>query len=276
MNCKINTLTEAFGGCGGNIAYNLAHNGSTRPLLISVTGTADDQRYVDHLEAQGISCAGLMRVDSAYSARAIIITDRDGHQFTAFFPGDVPGVERWCAHLEHLPLSACTVLVQAPFPPDLMIASTKYAAQLSSNPLKICCPGQYADQLRPDETRELISYTDWVIGNAYEINHLQRACSMQDKLILQTNGAEEIQIFVPGQKPQHVAVPAVEENVDPTGCGDAFLASIANDLVRQGGLDNPEALSDAVQSACSNAARCLSFHGGQQHFSRVDSTPIHV
>ena len=276
LNCKIDTLTEAFGGCGGNIAYNLAHNGSTRPLLISVTGSADDQKYVQHLQALDISSAGLLRVDAAYCARAIIITDCDGHQFTAFFPGDVPSVERWCDHLQSLPLSQCPVLVQAPFPPDLMIASLRFAAQLPNNPLKICCPGQYADQLQPAETRELIKYADWIIGNAYEIKHLQRACSLQDKLILQTNGAQEIQVLAPGKQAQHFAVPAVAKNVDPTGCGDAFLASIANDVVRLGELDNSKHLADAIQSACSNAALCLGYNGGQRHYSPVGSTPAHV
>jgi adenosine kinase len=276
LNCKIDTLTEAFGGCGGNIAYNLAHNGSTRPLLLSVTGTADDQKYVEHLQALNISSAGLLRVDTAYCARAIIITDCDGHQFTAFFPGDVPSVERWCEHLRSLPLSECPVLVQAPYPPDLMIASLEFAAQLPNKPLKICCPGQYADQLKPTETRELIHYADWVIGNAYEIKHLQRVCSMDDKLILQTNGAKEIQVRVPGQHPQSFTVPAVAKNVDPTGCGDAFIASIANDVVRHGGLDTSKHLADAIQSACRNAALCLGFNGGQLHYSPVGSTPTHA
>lgn len=268
LNCKIDTLTEAFGGCGGNIVYNLAHNGSTKPLLISVTGTADDQKYVNHLDALNISSTGLMRVEEAYCARAIIITDRDGHQFTAFFPGDVPSVERWCEHLGNLPLELCPVFVQAPFPPDLMIASLRFAKQLPNSPLKICCPGQYADQLKEPETQELVNYADWIIGNAYEINHLQRACSLQEKLILQTNGAEAIQVRVPGAQPLSFAVPAAAENVDPTGCGDAFLSSIANHMVRHGALIDDQHLADAIHTACANAARCLGFHGGQQHYSQ--------
>ena len=274
LNCKIDTLTEAFGGCGGNIVYNLAHNGSTSPLLISVTGTADDQKYVHHLENLNISSAGLLRVEAAYCARAMIITDRNGHQFTAFFPGDVPSIERWCAHLENLPLAQCPVIVQAPYPPELMIASLDFATQLPNRPLKICCPGQYADQLKATEARALVRHADWIVGNAYEIKHLQRAASLAEKLILQTNGANAIQVFVPGAEPLSFTVPAAPANVDPTGCGDAFLASIANDLVKCGAFDGDRQLADAIHTACANAARCLGFHGGQQHYSQGSNTYV--
>jgi len=99
---------------------------------------------------------------------------------------------------------------------------------------------------------------------------------MEDKLIIQTNGAREIQVRVPGRQPQNFAVPAVTKSVDPTGCGDAFLASLANDLVRQGGLNNSKRLADAIQSACRNAALCLGFNGGQRHYSTAGSPPAHA
>ncbi|XOV81937.1 MAG: carbohydrate kinase family protein [bacterium] len=267
LNCKVDTLTEAFGGCGGNIAYNLAHNGNCTPLLISVTGSADDQKYTAHLDAYGISPAGLLRLENTLCARAIIITDRDGHQFTAFYPGKVPSKDVWLAHLRQLPLHRCPVFVQAPYPPELMIASLRFAATLDHNPLKVCCPGQYADQLKPTQTRELARHADWIIGNAYEIGHLQRASSLTGKWILQTNGANAIEVTKPDGQQLRFAVPAVPLIVDPTGCGDAFLSSIASDLVRRETLASDDHLAAAIATACDHAALCLGFSGGQQHFA---------
>ena len=49
LNCKLLTLKEAFGGCGSNIAYNIAALGGN-PMLVTCTGTADDARFITHCD----------------------------------------------------------------------------------------------------------------------------------------------------------------------------------------------------------------------------------
>lgn len=271
LNCKVDTLAEAFGGCGGNIAYNLAHMDISQPMLISVTGIADDARYIEHLRNMKINTEGLLRTKQAYCARAIIITDSQGHQFTAFFPGEVPSRQDWQKHLQSLHLDQCKIFVQAPYPPALMIESLAYAAQLPGDVLKICCPGQYADQLEASETQELINFADWIVGNAYEISHLEKACSLENKLVIQTNGAHAIHVTHPGGQRLSFDVPPAPVSLDPTGCGDAFLSSIASHLHQTGIDPGNENLADAITSACANAASCLAYQGGQQHLTRADN-----
>lgn len=272
LNYKLDDLAEVFGGCGGNIAYNLASLGTT-VQLVSATGAQDDQRYLEWLARLNIDCANCMRVDGAYSPRAVIITDADGHQFTGFFPGPNISADSWSRHLQHLDFTGSKIFLQAPYPPTLMQASLNHVQSLAHKPLRVCCPGQYADQLKPGEVVELVQSCDWLVGNAYELEHLSRHASLGHLLIIATNGAKPIQISHPntGNQPnaQSFSIPTAPRQIDPTGCGDAFLSGLVHDLSQQAGIDYVTALPAAVECGIQTAGRCIGYTGGQQHFNET-------
>ncbi len=265
LNCKLTSLNEAFGGCGGNIAYNLAALGS-QPTLITCTGQNDDERYLRHCVQQGIQTGTFLRSPQQHCARAIIITDPDGRQFTGFFPGPVPSVARWRKHLASIDMSMISVFVQAPYPPEVMQTSLEHAARLKDRPLKICCPGQYADQLNSRQIDALAAQCDWLIGNAHEITFLRaNTQALSDKLVIQTNGASPIQVTYPDGKTSQHKVPASTRNTDPTGCGDAFIAAIAHHVACVGEADWHDILPQAIAVGNNSAAACLRCSGAQQH-----------
>ena len=78
-------LRREFGGCAGNIAYSLKQLGGT-PLPMATVGS-DGTGYVARMTSQGISTEFVRQVDDAYTAQAMIMTDRDNNQITAFHPG---------------------------------------------------------------------------------------------------------------------------------------------------------------------------------------------
>ena len=78
-------LRRDFGGCAGNIAYSLKLLGGT-PLPMGAVGS-DGADYLKRLEQLGISPEFVLRVDDTYTAQAMIMTDRDNNQITAFHPG---------------------------------------------------------------------------------------------------------------------------------------------------------------------------------------------
>jgi len=277
LNCKLEDLVETFGGCGGNIAYNLANLG-TQVQLVSATGTEDDQNYVAHLASFGIQVQCCIRQQHSYTARAVIITDPAGHQFTGFFPGPVISEAAWQQHLSQLDFDNCAIFVQAPYPPALMLATLKHASTLKNTPLRICCPGQYADQLTATEATDLLTATDWLIGNAYEIAHLAPFTEDQALVIIETNGAEGITVQWPQptergthkdavtRSPDVFQVPKVKTPIDPTGCGDAFLSGLAHTLANGPTNTFIEHLPSAIQQGIHTAALCLTHKGAQRHF----------
>ena len=99
---QIGEMRREWGGCAGNIAYNLKHIGGD-PVVMATIGD-DGRDYRERLDAYGIGVAGVRDVPGSYTAQAFIITDLDDNQITAFHPGamnsshqnrvqDVDGVE---------------------------------------------------------------------------------------------------------------------------------------------------------------------------------------
>lgn len=206
----------------------------------------------------------------AYCARAVIITDIDGHQFTGFFPGPVPGAAAWQQHLDTLELPACELFIQAPYPPELMLTALTHAGRLPTPPLRIWCPGQYADQLQPNQARHSVAQCDWIVGNHYEIGHLSAHSDLTGKLIIQTNSGAPVEITFPNGAHTTVPLTAVADPVDPTGCGDAFLAGLTHMLLKHPPAAREDALADAVTAGHTQAVKCLQAVGGQPHHLLAD------
>jgi adenosine kinase len=264
LNCKLLDLAQAFGGCGGNIAYTLACLGS-QPLLISCSGEVDDGEYMQRLKQFDIDARACLRVPGESTARAIIVTDPTGHQFTGFYPGPVPDIGPWVQHLRKADLTRCPVFIQAPYPPQLMLASLQYARRLDHRPLKIWCPGQYADQLEPALAGPLVQAADWIVGNQYEVQSLQRHTDLAQKLVIRTQGAEPVVVNYPNGAVESFKVEQTTALVDPTGCGDAFIAGFVHELCATPRDDWQGALGPAIASGCTVAASCLSASGSQNH-----------
>ena len=78
-------LRRNFGGCAGNIAYNLKLLGGD-PLVLAAVGQ-DFDPYAAWMTKLGLSTEGVARHEDAYTAQAYITTDLDDNQITAFHPG---------------------------------------------------------------------------------------------------------------------------------------------------------------------------------------------
>lgn len=265
LNCKLTSFDEDFGGCGGNIAYNLVEL-QAQPLLVTCAGTADEQRYLAHCTAHGIQTQYVLRVAGEYCARAVIVTDPQGQQFTGFYPGPVPNQQQWQAHLDHIDLTGCAVVIQAPYPPSLMQTSLSHFASLTHQPLKIWCPGQYADQMNYDQISDTLRHSDWLVGNAHEISFLQaNTNALTDKLVIKTDGGNPVEVQYPGgQKTTH-SVAEGQLVKDPTGCGDAFLAALANYFTLHAKQPIQDIMPPAIDAAAGAAAACLAQTGSQKH-----------
>ncbi len=79
------SMRREFGGCAGNIAYTLKLLGG-EPIIMGTVGQ-DAGPYLDYLKKLGISTKHITEIPDTFTAQAMITTDRDNNQITAFHPG---------------------------------------------------------------------------------------------------------------------------------------------------------------------------------------------
>src|SRR5687767_8674175 len=214
------TLRREFGGCAGNIAYTLSRLGG-EPLVLAAV-CADGREYLQRLQSWSASVEHVRVVDDSYTAQAIIITDTDNNQITAFHPGAMQS-----AHLTAVPQRAdIRVAIVAPDGRDAMI---QHAAQLAAARLPfIFDPGQRLPMFDGDELKRFVSQATCAAVNDYEARMLcERAGQTWESPsrshlqgVIVTLGGNGCDLSQQGER-SHVHGVAATQVVDPTGCGDA-------------------------------------------------------
>ncbi len=217
-------LRRDFGGCAGNIAYSLKILGGT-PLPMATLGT-DAADYLKRLDTLGISTEFVREVPDSYTAQAMIMTDRDNNQITAFHPGAMMQ-----AHITSIEKRADIKL--AIISPDGRDAMVQHAEQLKAADIPfVFDPGQGLPMFDGAELMRFIDQATWVTVNDYEgkmlsdrtgLSHADISKRVQGLIV--TLGAEGCEVWIDGQK---TVVPPVKAAavVDPTGCGDAWRGAL--------------------------------------------------
>jgi adenosine kinase len=226
-------MRREFGGCAGNIAYNLKLLGGT-PLPMATVGD-DAPPYLARLDALGIERRHVCHVPNTFTAQAFITTDLDDNQITAFHPGAMSH-----SHLNSVPGDGSVKLgIVAPDGRDGMLQHAQQFAELGI-PF-IFDPGQGLPMFNGEELGWFIERAHYMALNDYEAKLMQEktgssleALSKRLKALVVTRGAQGSQIYVDGQVTEIPTVPPAAV-VDPTGCGDAYRAGLLYGI--QHGLD---------------------------------------
>ncbi len=161
------TLRREWGGCAGNIAYTLKLLGG-EPVILAALGSDGDE-YIARLKGLGIDTSQIMTEPDHYTAQAIIITDQDNNQITAFHPGAMS-----LAHLAPVPKrqqrADLTIGIIAPDGRDAM---SQHAQQMHEQGIPfVFDPGQQLPQFDGAEHREILGMARWVALNDYEARML--------------------------------------------------------------------------------------------------------
>ena len=218
------SLRRDFGGCAGTIAYSLKLLGG-EPLPMAMLGS-DGAGYLQRLQALGIDHRHVGQVQDTYTAQAMIMTDLDNNQITAFHPGAMMH-----AHQNRIgPDCKASVGIIAP---DGREAMLQHAAQLVAAGVPfVFDPGQGLPMFSGEELACFIGQASWVTVNDYEGKMLceRTGWSLTDisrkvRGLVVTLGAQGCEVWVDGEK-THVAPVVPEQVVDPTGCGDAWRGAL--------------------------------------------------
>ena len=254
-------IRREFGGCAGNIAYNLKLlNGD--PLIMATIGQ-DSAPYVERLDRLGISRRCIRTIDNAYTAQAFITTDADSNQITAFHPGAM-GVSHQIKVADAGPVKLAII---APDGRDGMLEHAHDCAEL--NIPFIFDPGQGLPMFNGAELSHFIELATFVAVNDYEAELLteRTGLSLQQiadhvSALVVTRGEQGAEIYTSEGR---IDIPVVAADVvDPTGCGDAFRAGMLFGLTRDMDWTTIGRLSSLM------GAIKIASQGGQNHAPTLD------
>ncbi len=225
-------LRREFGGCAGNIAYNLNLLGGDA-LPMGTVGI-DFAPYAEWMDKCGISRTYVTTVDNIYSAQAFITTDMDDNQITAFHPGAMN-----FAHNNKISQAkGVTIGIVSPDGREGMI---EHARQFVAAGIPfIFDPGQGIPMFDGNDLLQFIEQATWVIVNDYEWQLMQERTGLSEEHIVErvqalivTKGGAGSTIYTTDTTYQIPSADVKAAN-DPTGCGDAFrgglLYGLMNDI----------------------------------------------
>lgn len=250
-------MRREYGGCAGNIAYNLKLLGAD-PLIMATVGD-DAGPYLERMDALGLRRDHVRQVPGSFTAQAFITTDLDDNQITAFHPGAMN-----LSHLNRVDDAADVRLgIVSPDGREGMLAHAEQFAAVGI-PF-VFDPGQGLPMFGGDELLQCMKLARYCTVNDYEARLLcektgRSLAQLADEVeaLVVTLGGEGSHIYADGRR---IEIPCVapERIEDPTGCGDAYRAGllygIANgyDWLRTGRLAS---LMGAIK---------IARRGGQNH-----------
>ncbi len=250
-------MRREFGGCAGNIAYNLKMLGG-EPVIMATVGD-DFQPYRERLDKLGLTQAHIHRIASSFTAQAFITTDLDDNQITAFHPGAMNYAhENKVSQTDGVKLG-----IVAPDGRDGML---RHAREFREAGIPfVFDPGQGLPMFNGEELLNFVELADYVAVNDYEGQLLQERTgksleelAQQVKALVLTLGAQGSTIYAGGKR---FDIPCVKANevVDPTGCGDAYRSGLLYGIAKGFDWETTGRLA-AIMGAIKIASR-----GGQNH-----------
>jgi adenosine kinase len=255
-------MRRNFGGCAGNIAYNLKLLGG-QGLAMAAVGH-DFAPYADWMARHGLASTHIRVVADQFTAQAFITTDLENNQITAFHPGAMN-----YSHLNRVGDSKGVKLGLVG--PESRQAMLEHADQFVAAGIPFIFDlGQGLPLFNGAELQSFITRAAWVALNDYEASVVSErtgwtleAIASRVRALIVTRGSEGSWIFAGGKR-LDIPAAAVAQAVDPTGCGDAYRAGLLY------GLENQLDWDTTGRVASLMGAIKIEQHGPQQHHFTLD------
>ncbi|NKC11917.1 MAG: carbohydrate kinase family protein [Gammaproteobacteria bacterium] len=255
-------MRKEYGGCAGNIAYNLKLLGG-EPLPMATVGK-DFAPYAQWMDSHGINRRHISIIDSEYTAQAFITTDLQDNQITAFHPGAMS-----MAHMNQVTDAEDVGL--GIVAPDGRQGMIEHVDQFYDNDIPfIFDPGQGLPLFDSEDLKRFIERATWIAVNDYEWSVIEERTGLnaaqaarQVEALLITRGAQGSTVLADGKQLEIPAAP-VSSVTDPTGCGDAYRAGLLY------GLDNGMQWEVTARIASLMGAIKVESGGTQNHSFTTD------
>jgi len=221
-------MRREFGGCAGNIAYNL-HLLGGHPLIMATVGD-DFAPYAARLNNLGLSQKHIRPIANSFTGQAFITTDLDDNQITAFHPGAMSFSEQ--NKVTDAPQATLGIVS-----PDGRTGMLQHAQEFHAAGIPfVFDPGQGLPMFSGAELLQFVQQADYVTVNDYEAKLLQdktgntiAELAKLTRAFIITLGAQGSVIYSDG-KEISIPTPKAEQLLDPTGCGDAYRAGLLHGI----------------------------------------------
>lgn len=222
-------MKRHFGGCAANIAYSLKACGG-EPFISTAIGLIDCQPYYQHLRQAGIRVDGIITVENEYTPQAFITTDNHGNQLATFHEGAMSKADK------------AYVSAQEVFTHGIITSTAPHVMKAHTSLLKcrnvpvVWDVGPSAGYLSTDDIIWMLSRTDYLTVSEAEWALILEKSKLnpkeladQFKAIIITKAEKGCDLILDGQT-THFDALAVENLVNPVGCGDAFRGGLLRGL----------------------------------------------
>jgi adenosine kinase len=250
-------MRREFGGCAGNIAYNLKLLGG-EPLIMATIGD-DSAPYMHRLKQLGLDASYVRDVPGSFTAQAFITTDLDDNQITAFHPGAMTQ-----SHQNKVTDASNVTL--GIISPDGRDGMQQHAREFHAAKIPfIFDPGQGLPMFDGDELMAFLKLADYCTVNDYEAKLLTERTgrtleqlAVEVEALIVTLAGSGSHIYTAGRRIEiPVAIP--EALVDPTGCGDAYRAGLLYGITKGWNWEKTGRLASLMGSIK------IAHRGGQNH-----------
>ena len=256
-------MRREYGGCAGNIAYNLKLL-NEEPLIMATVGH-DFEPYAQWLNHHKISLQFIRTLDNQYTGQAYITTDEDGNQITAFHPGAMN-----FSHLNSVSTAKNDIRIGI-VSPDGKEGMELHAKEFAELEIPfIFDPGQGMPMFNGTELLTLIEQATWLTLNDYEAELMQERTGLtlaqlaeKVEALIITKGGDGSTIYTNG-KEIHIPAASVVNLADPTGCGDAYRAGLLYGLLNKFDWEITGRIASLM------GAIKIEHHGTQNHWFNLE------
>jgi len=217
------SMRKEYGGCAGNIAYNMRLLGG-QPVPVATVGE-DAGDYLARMQEQGTDTTWVKVIPETFTAQCFITTDLSDNQITAFHPGAMGA-----SASNDLSSAQGVWGIVAPDAKDGMFA---HARRLHARGIPFIFDlGQAMPLFTGEDLEEMLKLAQVITVNDYEATVVEQrtgrsmadiATTLQAAII--TRG-EKGSTLITGGKETHIPAVKATAVVDPTGCGDAYRAGL--------------------------------------------------
>lgn len=240
-------MRQDFGGCAGNISYNLKMLGGD-PLPMAAVGKGFD-RYREYFKQLDINLDCVRYIEEEFTSQCFITTDMDGNQITAFHPGAMQ-----LSHLNKVTEVEHEVAIGiiGPDGRDGMLSHSIGFAERGTP--HFFDPGQAMPLFDGDDLKGFIERANWLTVNEYEAQLVMDRTGWSEKEIAErvealfiTHGGKGSSIFTADGE-THIEPVKPASVQDPTGCGDAYRAGLLYGIVNDMDLETAARLGSLMGS----------------------------
>ncbi len=261
----VDSMRRERGGCGGNIAYNLALLG--QPTLLIATVGQDAPEYVAWLRDQGVDTSGVLQLSDEFTASFFVSTDQDNNQIASFYTGAMAKASR-LSFKDNNPETIEIAIIS----PNDPVAMVRYARECQELGIPyIYDPSQQIPRLSPSELVEGIDGAKVLILNDYEFGMIKKQTGLSEgeiqelaEVVVITRG-ERGSVVRTCQGTWEIPIAPPRRIADPTGVGDAYRAGFITGMCRALPWDVVGRMGSLA------AAYVLEEHGTQRHRYTLDS-----